>query len=643
MEITLNYHINVIDQIERKINFETEERNTSFLLTNKIGGFFSVPVLGPLISKFQGSFFCHPGIESWDIFKAIENIVPDETPTKVTNKFWCIERQGQNLREKFFVPYYYEALVYQTNTPFELMLDMREVHDFHSFGRYYTFYEEGGCLVCEYKKLQEHTAEEALPYNLFMAIAADDFSRVDINSFVPAHYSYDQFRSSKPVDWWIYRALKFNVKQDSTFVFACSHDKEKAINIAKYIQSNLPYLEHTQKRYIDKLINTKLRIDDKKTMIAYKCALKALDDLTVKIKGKNGIYAGLWWFFQWYTRDEAQSLKSILLEEKFEEAEDILLREIEMILPDGRIPNRFPHSLLGSADGVGWAFKRIHDYILMLQARHMLEVHLSSADILFIQQQLGLSIAKLEKHHMKRGMAINGPMETWMDTTAPYSNDVREDRRIEIQALMLSMYKLMKYLSEITNNYKQFKDFDEKERTLRELVRKKYWNGQRLADGIYEKDNADYVDETKRPNIFIAAYVYPELLSTDEWIKAFDYVLPSLWCDWGNDFGGVSTIDNSSPLFQPNYSGESNVSYHRGDSWYYLNNMAALVLHRTDKTKYADYIKKILESSTEQILYSGIMGHLAELSSASKMESNGSLAQAWSVAFYIELINELYL
>jgi glycogen debranching enzyme len=262
---------------------------------------------------------------------------------------------------------------------------------------------------------------------------------------------------------------------------------------------------------------------------------------------------------------------------------------------------------------------------------------------LFIQNQLSLALAKLEKHHMKHGLASNGPMETWMDTTAPYSNDVREDRRIEIQALQLAMYKLMKYLSEITNNYRQFKEFEEKERKYRELVRHNFWNGQRLADGVYEKGGRDYIDETIRPNVIIAAYVYPELLSTDEWIKAFDYVLPKLWCDWGNDFGGVATIDRDSKLFQPEYKGESNISYHRGDVWYYLNNLIALVLHRTDKDRYKDYIRKLLKSSTEQILYSGIISHLAELSSASRMESNASLAQAWSVAFYIELINEIYI
>jgi hypothetical protein len=643
MKITLQ-HYQDTSQVERTIDFETSERNSSFLLTNKIGGFFSIPVAGPLISKFQGSYFCHPELEGWEIFKAIENLVPDEIPNKIVNRFWRVERYGEKLRERFFVPYYYEALVYKTNMPFELIADMRQVHDFHPFGRYYNVYydKESECIIFEYTKQREH-AQEGNPYKIYMAVAGDDLSRSEIKSFTPVEYSYDKYRGSTPFELWVYKAMKFNVTKDSTFIFAYSHDVEKAINIAKYVKNNLPYLEHTQKRYVDRLVNTKLRIDDAEIATAYKCALKGLDDLTVKIKGKNGIYAGLWWFFQWYTRDEAESLKAILLEEKFEEAEDIVLREIETILPDGRLPNRYPYSLLGSADGVGWTFKRIDDYIKMVQAKHILEVHLSQADILFIQNQLSLSLAKLEKHHTKRGLASNAPMETWMDTTAPYSNDVREDRRIEIQALMLSMYKLMKYLSEITNNYRQFKEYEEKERSMRSLVRQKFWNGTRLADGVYEKDGRDLTDETIRPNIFIAAYVYPELLSTDEWVKAFDYVLPHLWCDWGNDFGGISTIDKESKLFQPNYLGESNVSYHRGDSWYYLNNLVALALHRADREKYADYVRKLLKSSTEQLLFSGIISHLAELSSASRMESNGSLAQAWSLAFYIELINELYL
>jgi len=55
MEITLQHYYDSKAQIEKKVEFDPNERNSSFLLTNKIGGFFSIPVAGKLISKFQGS------------------------------------------------------------------------------------------------------------------------------------------------------------------------------------------------------------------------------------------------------------------------------------------------------------------------------------------------------------------------------------------------------------------------------------------------------------------------------------------------------------------------------------------------------------------------------------------------------------
>ena len=113
-----------------------------------------------------------------------------------------------------------------------------------------------------------------------------------------------------------------------------------------------------------------------------------------------------------------------------------------------------------------------------------------------------------------------------------------------------------------------------------------FWNGNYLADGLYNASR----DETIRPNVFIAAYVYPSLLNNANWTKCFSYLLPKLWLD----FGGLSTIDKSHHLFCNEYTGENNQSYHRGDSWYWLNNLSALVMHRIDKNKFSVYVNKIL-------------------------------------------------
>jgi len=161
-------------------------------------------------------------------------------------------------------------------------------------------------------------------------------------------------------------------------------------------------------------------------------------------------------------------------------------------------------------------------------------------------------------------------------------------------------------------------------------VRAEFWDGKILADGL--------ADWTIRPNVFLAAYLYPKLLSKEEWAQCFDNILPKLWLSWG----GLATIDQTDSRFINSHTGENSASYHNGDSWFYLNNLAALVLHRTDQKRFQKYIDQIIAASTRDILWQGAIGQHSEVSSASKLESSGCFAQAWSAAMYIELIEEVY-
>ncbi|MBI4244315.1 MAG: hypothetical protein HY606_09525 [Planctomycetes bacterium] len=151
-----------------------------------------------------------------------------------------------------------------------------------------------------------------------------------------------------------------------------------------------------------------------------------------------------------------------------------------------------------------------------------------------------------------------------------------------------------------------------------------------LADGLG--------DFTIRPNIFITAYVYPELLTPKEWEECFDNSLKNLWLDWG----GLATIDRNNSLFTNESTGEDIKSYHRGDSWFWLNNLSALTLNRISKIKFNRNIKKIISSSTEEILWKGCIGCHSELSSAKELTSKGCFNQAWSNAMYIELIGGVF-
>ena len=92
--------------------------------------------------------------------------------------------------------------------------------------------------------------------------------------------------------------------------------------------------------------------------------------------------------------------------------------------------------------------------------------------------------------------------------------------------------------------------------------------------------------------------------------------------------------------FRAKHTGDD--SYHNGDSWYFVNNIAAMVLARLDRGRYKKYIDKILKASTDEILWNGVIGHAAEISSACEQRSEGCLMQAWSAATYIELVDVLF-
>lgn len=168
------------------------------------------------------------------------------------------------------------------------------------------------------------------------------------------------------------------------------------------------------------------------------------------------------------------------------------------------------------------------------------------------------------------------------------------------------------------------------ENTLKIKLKHKFWNGKILADGLN--------DFTIRPNVFIASYIYPELLQPKEWEACFENSLKSLWLDWG----GLSTIDKNNKLFTDTHTGEINKSYHRGDSWFWLNNLAAVELNKINPKKFQNQIQKIISASTEDILWKGCIGCASELSSAKELTSTGCFNQAWSDAMYVEMVDEIF-
>jgi len=351
-------------------------------------------------------------------------------------------------------------------------------------------------------------------------------------------------------------------------------------------------------------LNTK----DEEINLAYLASKFSLSEMLVyDDDGKmQGLYAGLPWFTQFWARDSLLSLISLPKKEK-EKLFSFYLNELEQ---KGELE---PCNVgcIRSADSHGLFFKRAEDLFS--------ENLLTKEEVFKLQGILKTKIEKDALKYIKDGLEVNGSKETWMDTG--FQTDVRDGARIEIQALRLNMYNLA---AKLTGDRKYF----ELETELAKKVREMFFDGELLKDGSN--------DRTVRPNIFLAYYIYPDLLHQHEWKKVFLNSMHDIWLLWG----GFATISQYSPIFCGQHRGclEPNQSYHRGDSWFFVNSIAAMALFKVDKEKFKDNIESILEANTKEILWSGVLGHHAELSSAEKFSSFGCLAQAWSSAMYAELI-----
>jgi|ETNmetMinimDraft_2_1059921.scaffolds.fasta_scaffold12076_2 glycogen debranching enzyme len=577
----------------------------SYLITNRTGGYALIGTRS--FSRYSGIFFR----EKKSTFKVIDDIKIKRSPKSLNSNYWMIERKYPEVTQRYCMVHGFNAITYDLDKEFEseIVLDCKESYDNRSFGRFYDIQEEDGKIIITYTKktnLEEDETENKTEYKIYVVIKPDSLQYNEIKEFIHKDYGLDRRRGSTPSDRHVFSALKIKTKK---MAIAFSLDKERALYDADFVFKNMKSLKNLEKTYHTALLkNTKTK---KATLTkALKHAVVSYDQLLTNVDARKGIYAGLPWFFQYWSRDESISLKAANLIGKNNTAKSIFFTILGRMQEDGNIANRLPPTDLGCADAVGWLFKRADSILPTLSPIEKKEV----------EKKLQNAISRLLKSSTNNTLATNTAQETWMDTV--YQNDTREGSRIEIQAGRLNMYHLMHKISK----KKIYKDL---ELRLKKKVRDQFWNKNFLADGS--------TDQTIRPNIFIAHYLYPQLLSNAEWTRCFTFALKQLWLDWG----GLSTISKSHQLYQTEHSGEVPNSYHRGDSWFWINNLAALSLHKVNKKKFRHYIDKLTKASCKDILKLGIIGSHAELSSASELKSQGCLSQAWSLAMFIELAKEI--
>lgn len=556
--------------------------------TNKRGGYFFGSSID--FSAYQGwTIFLE---EPWELFKIVDS---------VSGAF------DVNISDK--------SLFFSNESEQEVVIDLdfRFIHDFDDKGRIYDVYSKDDFLIVKFTKFSDDSLKDKV-FTKFLAIKGLANYNL-IFEWVKKYYVYDAERKSRH-DFYVFRLLKGVAKK---IVFGVGLTEEDAVVSARVElpsagESNFSFIESSQTKLFDEVKEAILKVDN-----AFSSCVK------INKNKEFMIFAGYPWFYQVWARDECISLIGLFLQKKYDVARQILLRNLSSMSDEGILPNRFPSSVLGSADSTGWLFQRIRIFLEFDKS------FFSPKDLLLVEQKLDLFLDFCKKNSYK-GLVYNGPKETWMDTTGFNDADTREGARVEIQALHLSALHLKHRLRKLSGDSSEASKFKHKLNKKKSLVRKWLIKNNVLHDGFVN----NVLDKTARPNVFLAYYAYPGLAMKNQWESTFDFVLGDCWLDWG----GLSSIGKSTSLFRDTYSGMDNESYHRGDSWFFVNNISAIVLRKFNSKKYKSYISKIKQASIHELLYSGFIGFCAEVSSAKNIESKGCLSQAWSAATLLELLVE---
>lgn len=577
--------------------------NAHILITDNNGSFAFIG--NNVTSKFNGIF--HYDFETKKMYKVISSIQKADNTDIIK-----VNNTNTEINDLEFEFIFKDSLKITPKKEefLTLNLDIREIYDFSKWNKNYKITkEDNNNILVEYKKED---------FSFYININSKNIQFNTLNNWTEEHYSLDEKRNSPPFNNFVYQALEIQTNEPIIITYAKTKTETK-VKLENALKENKK--EH----------NTQQNIQDTRIHHTYLLSQTAMKSLRVKNEDFTGYFAGLPWFFQFWTRDEAISLGALINQEKYDEVKTILNRHLQNILYDGRNSNRFPESKLGSADGIGLSFSRLFELLKNLDAKGNLQNYFSKLDLILIKNKLDSSIKKIKENYEVEGLIKNLPKETWMDTDETITNvsDNREGFCIEIQVYFANMLKLQEYLYKLTkhgikNNAKKFI----------QIVQKKFVNNFLIIDRL--KPNFE-IDTTTRPNIFLAYYFNKDLFSKKIWETTFNDALSKLKLNWG----GISTIDTKSEMFCKNYTGQNNFSYHRGDSWFFINNIAAMCLFDLNKEVYKTQITKIIESSTADILFNGVIGHASEVSDAEKQTSQASPSQLWSIATYIEMIDKI--
>lgn len=433
--------------------------------------------------------------------------------------------------------------------PVSLILDCKHVHDHRRWGKYYAVTNEKGCVVFSFQKKNDPREDKGLEHELFIAMKG-----------VKAFHPLGAWVEEK--DGWFYHAGTVIAKE---VVIGFGMTKADAVKAAVSVSKTKASLFNKKKARITKLIRP--------FSVPAACAAFAVDAM----RTKHGLLAALPSRPCYLARDELVSIKSVLLAKDYAFAKQVLFEYLE------RIP--VMQCNLDPLAEQGWLFVRIIDLLKVLSKENVLSKLIKKNDVTKITHALTNMVDETFAEHRKDGLIVSKAEATFGGRSGP---------RIDVNALTLAMLRAVHVMTGVQ---------DGREIALKSAVRQAF----------LRKTLADTPGGIPRATLFLAAYVYPNLLSKAEWITCIDVALKSLWKPWGG------------------------IAWEQGKlSYFWLNHIAAIVMHRMDKERYKKQIDTIVQASTTIQRWNE--GFVPESSDARLTKGPASLM---ANATLLELVQEL--
>ena len=516
----------------------------------------------------NGGWFVYDNGETFRI--AAELRTPSPHVSSIHHQVKKIELRRNNVRELYQVAE--NTMIWKSNTALDtdIVLDVKKIGDERQWGRHYDIDVQDNKTIIKFTKKTDQREDKTngqLEYEMFVVLNTP--ARV-LKRWEERVYE-DETHDTQSYSRLVFRAVRL---WTTSLVLTASQNLQQALDANEKWSKGRISQNNEQHAEQNKPIENVLSAQALKQFITKEKIITAIPDCSSN------------------ARSELIALKAIAMDNS-QHAVKRIIHYARALMNDGRLTEH-EATEARCADGAGWLFKRCGELIDSF----------SSEEKSFLSEKIADVIETLHERQTKDGLAFDNPM------LGMCPSESRSHVTIEMQALRLATYRCAHNL---TKNmlYKELED------KLQKKVRDHFWNGQQLSSGLG--------DSAPHPSIFLAEYIYPDLLTKEEWSICFTNLLKNLWLDWG----GIAMHDTNSTALTDNRS------------YFWLNNVTAIALHNTNSELFKRHIEKIHNASKSEFLWHGCLGAHGEYSPAARLDSRGNPADLLSTATFVELLEEI--